>query len=102
MFPASQFLGETLITVDVSRAFVLELVLTFFLMLVIINVSTGSKEIGVVAGIAIDAVVLLEAIVSGNLEHLWMYISAPIFGALLAVVSCKLIKDENCCTNEKC
>ena len=91
-------------------------------MVVIINVSTGSKEIGVVAGIAIGGVVLLEAmfagpitnasmnparsiapaIVSGNLQHLWMYITAPILGALLAVVSCKLVKDENCCNNEEC
>ena len=121
LFPTSEILGATIPTVDVWRAFVLELLLTFFLMVVIINVSTGSKEIGVIAGIAIGAVVLLEAmfagpitnasmnparsiapaIVSGNLQHLWMYILAPIFGALLAVVSCKLVKDENCC-NEKC
>ena len=121
LFPTSEILGATIPTVDVWRAFVLELLLTFFLMVVIINVSTGSKEIGVIAGIAIGAVVLLEAmfagpitnasmnparsiapaIVSGNLQHLWMYIFAPILGALLAVVSCKLVKDENCC-NEKC
>ena len=117
LFPASEFLGATIPTVDVWRAFVLEFLLTFFLMLVIINVSTGSKEIGIIAGIAIGSVVLLEAmfagpitnasmnparsiapaIVSGNLQHLWMYILAPILGALLAVVSCRLVKDENCC-----
>jgi aquaporin NIP len=120
LFPASEFLGATIPTVDVWRAFVLELLLTFFLMVVIINVSTGSKEIGVVAGIAIGAVVLLEAmfagpitnasmnparsfapaIVSGNLQHLWMYMIAPILGALLAVVSCRLVKDENCCADD--
>ena len=120
LFPASETLGATIPTVDVWRAFVLELLLTFFLMVVIINVSTGSKEIGVVAGIAIGSVVLLEAmfagpitnasmnpartlgpaIVSGNLTHLWMYITAPILGALLAVVSCKLVKDDNCCDEE--
>jgi aquaporin Z len=117
LFPASENLGATIPSVDVWRAFVLELLLTFFLMLVIINVSTGSKEIGVVAGIAIGSVVLLEAmfagpitnasmnparsiapaIVAGKLQHLWMYIVAPILGALLAVLSCKLVKDENCC-----
>ena len=122
LFPTSETLGATIATVDVWRAFVLELLLTFFLMVVIINVSTGSKEIGIVAGIAIGGVVLLEAmfagpitnasmnparsiapaIVSGNLQHLWMYITAPILGALLAVVSCKLVKDENCCNNEEC
>jgi aquaporin Z len=122
LFPASETLGATIPTVDVWRAFVIELLLTFFLMVVIINVSTGSKEIGIIAGIAVGAVVMLEAlfagpitnasmnparsiapnIVSGNIEHLWMYILAPILGALLAVISCKLVKDENCCENEKC
>lgn len=122
LFPTSEFLGATIPAIDVYRAFVLELLLTFFLMVVIINVSTGSKEIGVVAGIAIGGVVLLEAmfagpitnasmnparslapaIVSGNLQHLWLYIIAPVLGALLAVVSCKLVKYENCCADEKC
>jgi aquaporin Z len=122
LFPASENLGATIPSVDVWRAFVLELLLTFFLMLVIINVSTGSKEIGVVAGIAIGSVVLLEAmfagpitnasmnparsiapaIIAGKLQHLWMYIVAPILGALLAVVSCRLVKEENCCDASEC
>ena len=122
LFPTSENLGATIPTVDVWRAFVFELLLTFFLMVVIINVSTGSKEMGVIAGIAVGAVVLLEAmfagpitnasmnparsiapnIVSGNTEGLWLYILAPILGALLAVVSCKLIKDDNCCDEINC
>ena len=121
LFPASENLGATIATVDVWRAFVLELLLTFFLLVVIINVSTGSKEIGIIAGIAIGAVVLLEAMfagpitnasmnparsiaparVSGKMQHLWMYILAPIIGAILAVISCKLVKEDNCC-DEKC
>lgn len=122
LFPASETLGATIPTVDVWRAFVLELLLTFFLMVVIINVSTGSKEMGIIAGIAIGGVVLLEAmfagpitnasmnparsiapnIVSGNIEGLWLYILAPILGALLAVVSCRLIKEDNCCDETDC
>ena len=122
LFPASEYLGATIPTVDVWRAFVLELLLTFFLMVVIINVSTGSKEMGIIAGMAVGAVVLLEAmfagpitnasmnparsiapnIVSGNIDGLWLYIVAPILGALLAVVSCKLIKEDNCCDEENC
>jgi aquaporin Z len=120
LFPKSELLGATIPAVDVWRAFVLELILTFFLMVVIINVSTGSKEIGMMAGIAIGSVVLLEAlfagpitnasmnparslapnIVSGNIEGLWLYILAPIIGAILAVVSCKFVKHENCCDEE--
>jgi aquaporin NIP len=122
LFPASEYLGATIPTVDVWRAFVLELLLTFFLMVVIINVSTGSKEMGIIAGIAVGGVVLLEAmfagpitnasmnparslapnIVSGNIKGLWLYILAPILGAILAVISCKLIKEENCCDEKKC
>lgn len=120
LFPKSELLGATIPSVDVWRAFILELILTFFLMVVIINVSTGSKEVGMMAGIAIGGVVLLEAlfagpitnasmnparslapnIVSGNIEGIWLYILAPIIGALLAVVSCKFVKHENCCDEE--
>ncbi|MDA9311907.1 aquaporin, partial [Polaribacter sp.] len=122
LFPTSEYLGATISTVDVGRAFVMELLLTFFLMVVIINVSTGSKEIGIIAGIAVGAVVLLEAmfagpitnasmnparsiapaIVAGKMQHLWMYILAPILGAILAVISCKLVKEENCCEDSNC
>ena len=120
LFPDSEFYGATIPTLDVWRAFVLELLLTYFLMLVIINVSTGSKDIGTMAGMAIGGVILLEAmfagpmtkasmnparsiapaIVSGHYEHLWLYLTAPVIGALLAVVSCKLVKDDQCCEEE--
>ncbi|PQJ78037.1 MIP/aquaporin family protein [Polaribacter porphyrae] len=121
LFPDSEFLGSTIPKIDVWRAFVLEILLTFFLMVVIINVSTGSKEMGIIAGIAVGSVVLLEAlfagpitnasmnparslapnIISGNLNGLWLYMVAPVLGALLAVISCKLIKEDNCC-DESC
>lgn len=117
LFPDNEFLGTTLPKIEVWRVFLFEIILTFFLMLVIINVSTGSKEIGIMAGIAIGGVVWLEAqfagpitgasmnparsigpaIISGHIEHLWLYIVAPIIGAILAVISCKLVKDDNCC-----
>ena len=121
LFPESQTLGATLPGLSALKVFIFEIILSFFLMVVIINVSTGSKEIGVVAGIAIGSVVLLEAmfagpitgasmnparsiapaLVSGNIADLWIYIFAPIIGCLLAVVSCKLVKDEQCC-DENC
>jgi len=124
LFPDSQFLGETTPTEGFPpiKAAVLEFILTFFLMVVIINVSTGSKEIGTMAAIAIGGVILLEAmfagpmtkasmnpirsiapaLFTGNLQYLWLYISAPILGAITAVFSCKLVKDDNCCDNEDC
>jgi aquaporin Z len=117
LFPESQTLGATVTGLSALKVFILEIILSFFLMVVIINVSTGSKEIGLVAGIAIGSVVLLEAmfagpitgasmnparsiapaVVSGNIADLWIYIFAPIIGCVLAVVSCKLVKDEQCC-----
>jgi len=119
LFPENEFLGTTLPKIDVWRVFLFEVILTFFLMLVIINVSTGSKETGIMAGIAIGGVVWFEAqfagpitgasmnparsigpaLISGHLEHLWLYILAPIIGAILAIMSCKLVKDEQCCKN---
>jgi len=112
LFPEHQGLGSTLPAGSALQSFVLEVILTFFLMLVIMTVSTGSKEVGTIAGIAIGAVVLLEAlfagpitgasmnparsiapaIVSAQLQHLWIYITAPIIGALLAVLSWKYLK----------
>jgi aquaporin Z len=120
LFPQSD-LGATIPIIEPLKVFIIELLLSFFLMLVIINVSTGSKEIGPVAGIAIGSVVLLEAmfagpltkasmnpirslapaLASGNFTDLWVYLTAPFAGMLLAVFSCKLVKDENCC-DEKC
>src|SRR5258708_1073255 len=46
LFPGNIFLGATLPAGADMQSFVLEFILTFFLMLVIINVATGSKEQG--------------------------------------------------------
>ncbi len=99
------------------QSFVLELILTLILMFVILNVSTGAREKGVTAGIAIGAVIGLEAmfagpicgasmnparslapaIVSGHLAHLWIYLTAPVIGACLAVFACRGCQDSACC-----
>ena len=124
LFPESQFLGETIPANGFPpyKAAVLEFLLTFFLMVVIINVSTGSKEIGTMAAIAVGGVILLEAmfagpmtkasmnpirsispaLFTGNFQHLWLYIIAPILGATTAVLSCKLVKTDNCCVEKNC
>lgn len=112
LFPSATTLGETLPVGSVIQSFILELILTYFLMFVIINVATGSKETGTLAGIAIGMTVLLEAlfagpicgasmnpirsiapaVVNGNVIHLWAYIVAPMLGAILAVLSWKAIR----------
>ncbi len=105
LFPANEFLGATMPAGTEMQSFILELILTFFLMLVIVNVANGSKEQGMFAGMAIGSVVALEAmfagpicgasmnparscapaIASGHTAHLWIYILAPIAGAALAI-----------------
>lgn len=112
LFQRNTYLGATIPSGATMQSFVLEIILTFFLMLVIIQVATGSKEQGMFAGLAIGSTVLLEAmfagpicgasmnpirslapaIVSGHLEHLWVYLSAPIGGAVLAVFVWKFMK----------
>ncbi len=123
LFPESATLGSTIPAegFQAYKAFVFELILTFFLMIVIINVSTGCKEIGTMAAIAIGGVILLEAmfagpitkasmnpirslapaVVSGNYQDLWLYLTAPFIGAVLAIYTCRLVKDDDCC-NDNC
>lgn len=111
LFMSNSSLGSTLPTGPASQAFVLEFILSFLLMLVILNVSQGSKETGLFAGIAVGGTVLLEAmfagpicgasmnparslapaLVSGNTATLWLYLLAPCLGALTAVFTWKFL-----------
>jgi aquaporin Z len=117
LFPHSSTLGATLPAGSEMQSFVLELVLTFFLMLTILNVSTGAKEKGITAGIAVGAVIALEAMFAGpicgasmnparsfapalvslHLEHLWLYLTAPVIGACLAMPACRCVREKDCC-----
>ena len=105
LFPANELLGATVPAGSALQSLVLEVVLTFMLMLVILAVSSGPKERGIMAGIAIGGVVGLEAmfagpisgasmnparsfapaLVSGHVQSLWIYVLAPLIGAALAV-----------------
>ena len=40
---------------------------------------------------------LAPALVSGTLRPLWIYLTAPLIGAALAILSCRLIRTEGCC-----
>jgi aquaporin NIP len=121
LFPANELLGATMPVGTEMQSFVLELILTFFLMLVIISVAVGSKEQGMFAGLAIGAVVGLEAmfagpvcgasmnparsigpaLVSGHLQHLWLYVVAPVIGAVLAVPAWKYLTNNQKNKDEK-
>ena len=96
-------LGATLPSVSVGRAVGLEVGLTALLMFVITAVATDSGAAGNVAGFAIGGTVALcalfagpltgasmnparsigPALVSGELDALWLYVVAPMLGACL-------------------
>lgn len=112
LFPDNLALGATLPAGPQMQSFILEVILTFFLMLVILQVAHGSKEVGVLAGIAIGSTVLLEAmfagpicgasmnparslapaVVSGSLSVVWIYVIAPVVGALGAAFLWPLLR----------
>ena len=112
LFPTNINLGATIPAGSNLQSFVLEIVLTFLLMIVILFTSQGSKETGTIAGLAIGGVVLLEAlfagpicgasmnpvrslspaVVSGNVATIWIYLTAPFIGAALAVLVYKILK----------
>ena len=115
LFPHNEWLGATIPAGSNIQSFVLELLLTFFLMLVIINVATGSKEQGMFAGLAIGSVVLLEAmfagpvsgasmnparslapaVVSTHMKDVWIYLTAPVAGAILAIPVWKYLTNKS-------
>ncbi|MDP1590502.1 MAG: aquaporin, partial [Prosthecobacter sp.] len=114
LFPMSTTLGATVPSGTDWQSFVLEAVLTFMLMLVILSVSSGPKERGLMAGIAIGGVIAMEAmfagpicgasmnparslapaLVSGHLASLWVYLSAPVLGAALAVPCASILQEK--------
>ncbi|MDA3960101.1 MAG: aquaporin [Planctomycetota bacterium] len=119
-------LGSTLpIETDLRgwlRCFGLEVIFTWMLMLVILGVSTGGKEKGLMAGIAIGGTVGLLAMFGGPLTGASMnparsfapallagipvtslvYIAATPIGALFAVWTLCLIRPADCCPGGAC
>lgn len=103
IFPETKTYGETLPAKGILSSVVLEFVLTFFLMFTILGV-TAKKDTSILAGIVIGVLVtgiilvagpisggsfnparsLAPAVISGNIHSLWIYILAPIAGAISA------------------
>jgi MIP family channel proteins len=117
MFPNHATLGATVPAGGAAQSFMLEVILTFILMFVILSVAIGAKEKGAMAGIAIGAVIALEAlfagpvsgasmnpirslapaVVAGGIGDLWVYLTAPILGAVIAVAACRCVQEKGCC-----
>ena len=114
LFPAHSTLGATLPAGPAWQSFTLETILTALLMLTILRVSTGAKEKGITAAIAIGGVIGLEAmfagpicgasmnparslapaLLTGRFEHFWIYLLAPTLGAAIGVYLAALLRDD--------
>jgi aquaporin Z len=112
IFPTANKMGATLPAGSPSQSLSMEFILTLMLMVVILCVSTGAKEKGITAGIAVGAVIGLEAlfagpvsgasmnparslapaVLSGETQSLWVYLLGPITGAIIAVPLFSLMK----------
>ena len=110
------YLGATIPSGTASQSFGFEFILTFILMIVICSSAIHGKATKDFAGLAIGLTVGLEsmfagpitgasmnparsiapALISGNVEHLWIYIVATILGAVCAaVVFMKVFKSND-------
>lgn len=94
-----------------------EVALTAVLMFVVLNVSTGHMEKGIMAGVAVGGTVawmallagpitgasmnparsLGPAVVGGDVRDLWIYIVGPMLGASLAWPTCRILQGPACC-----
>ncbi|MDG2014505.1 MAG: MIP family channel protein [Pirellulaceae bacterium] len=106
-------LGATVPGGGLVQAFIMEILLTLILMFVILRVASGSKETGIMAGVAIGVTVTLAsiaagpisgasmnparslgpAVISGQIASLWIYLIAPLVGASLAVPLNKIVSN---------
>ena len=117
LFPANAALGATEPAGGATQSFAMEFLLTLILMFVILSVSAGAKEKGLLAGVAIGAVIGLEAMFAGPVsgasmnparslapalvgmrpEHVWLYLLAPTLGAVAGVAVCRCVQPPGCC-----
>ena len=107
-------IGGTLPSGSQAQSFLWELIMTAFLMFVILAVATDTRAIGEAAAIAIGATIGFDAmfggpisgasmnpmrsigpaLVSGDLQALWLYIVAPIIGASLGGLLYQFVRAE--------
>jgi aquaporin NIP len=108
-------LGATVPSVGAGSAFVYELVLTAFLMFVIMAVATDTRAVGAAAAIAIGGTVALDALFGGPVTgasmnparsfgpalvasewtDFWIYVLAPLLGALAGALLYGVIRGRS-------
>ena len=112
LFPEAQTLGATVPSGTDMQSFVLEILLMFFLILSALKVGEYTKEIQAFTGVVVGGVVLLEAmfagpisgasmnparslapaVLSGNMDSIWIYLTAPFIGSIAAFTIWKWLK----------
>ena len=112
LFPEAQTLGATVPSGTDMQSFVLEILLMFFLILSALKVGEYTKEIQAFTGVVVGGVVLLEAmfagpisgasmnparslapaVLSGNMNSIWIYLTAPFIGSIAAFTIWKWLK----------
>jgi aquaporin NIP len=107
LIQGSPTFGVTAPHVTTEAALLWEITLSFILMFVIIAVATDTRAVGIMAGAAIGAAVMINAavggaftgasmnparslapaIAQGEFAHLWIYLTAPFAGSALAALT---------------
>ena len=106
--------GATLPSGSAGQSFLWELVMSAFLMFVILAVATDTRAVGEAAAIAIGGTIALDAmfggpisgasmnparslgpaLVSGELDALWVYLVAPVVGTSIGGLAYQLVRGE--------
>jgi aquaporin NIP len=97
-----------------GQSFVWEIVLTFFLVLVVTAVATDARAVRSASGLCIGGTVVLDALVggpisgasmnparsfgpalvAGDFSGLWIYLLAPVIGGVIAALIYSFLRDE--------
>jgi len=113
MFPSNKVLGSTLPIGGVTESIVIEIIMTFFMMLTILGI-TARKEysnlVGLVIGLTVTGIIFMAgpisggsfnparsiapAVLSGNVSSLGIYLIFPTIGAIMAVLLWKYVFEK--------
>ncbi|PON46952.1 Major intrinsic protein, partial [Parasponia andersonii] len=94
------------------QAFIVEFIITFYLMFVVCGVATDNRAVGELAGLAIGSTILLNVIFAGPISgssmnparslasaivwnrysSVWIYLTAPVLGATFGAWAYSLIR----------
>jgi aquaporin Z len=114
IFPDSTTLGETLPAGTAVQSLLMEIALTFFLLLVVLRIEVGPPGLALLSGLAVGLVLAMDVIVGGatsgasmnparslgpalvlmKFDHFWIYVVGPLAGAAVAVVVDRLLEGQ--------